>query len=77
MLKIITLFAAVLMFSAPAFAGSCPTKVAAIDAALAEGNVKNPDQIKKMRDKGQALHDAGKHAQSVQVLSQALKMAGK
>ncbi len=76
MLKIITLFAAVLMFSAPAFAGSCPAKVAAIDVALSSGKAKNAEEVKKMRDQGEALHKAGRHAESVKVLTAALKLAG-
>lgn len=76
MLKIITLFAAVMMFSAPALAGSCPTKVAAIDAALASGKAKHAAEVKTMRDEGEALHKAGKHAESVKVLAAAIKLAG-
>lgn len=76
MLKIITLFAAVMMFSAPAMAGSCPAKIAAIDAALASGSAKNAEAVKKMRDEGEALHKSGGHAASVKILKEAMKLAG-
>tara|TARA_R110002126_G_scaffold8248_4_gene39264 strand:- start:132 stop:368 length:237 start_codon:yes stop_codon:yes gene_type:complete len=74
MLKIITLSLAMLVISAPAFAGSCPGKVKAIDAALASGTAKHAEEVKKMRDEGEALHKAGEHAASVKVLVEAMTL---
>lgn len=76
MLKMITLFAAVMMFATPALAGSCPAKIAAIDAALASGKAKNAEAVKKMRDEGEALHKSGGHAASVKILKEAMALAG-
>ena len=71
------LLAAGLLATAPAFAGSCPKHMAAIDAALA----KNPSltaaqmaEVKKARAEGEALHKAGKHQESVDTLAKAEKL---
>jgi hypothetical protein len=63
----------------PAFAGSCPKHMADIDAALA----KNPSlssaqlsEVKAQRAKGEELHKAGKHADSVTELGKAKKTLG-
>tara|TARA_S200000501_G_scaffold180733_1_gene170172 strand:+ start:3918 stop:4151 length:234 start_codon:yes stop_codon:yes gene_type:complete len=64
------------VFSAPAFAGSCPLKLNKIDQALAVGNVKNASQVKALRDQGERLHKLGKHGKSVQILIKAMKLAG-
>ena len=64
------------MFSASAFAGSCPLKLNKIDQALAAGIVKNAEKVKALRDQGAELHKSGKHGQSVRVLVKAMKLAG-
>ncbi len=67
------------MMSAPAFAFHCPKDMAQIDAALA----KNPKlsaaqlaEVKEYRAQGEALHKAGKHAESLAELAKAEKILG-
>ena len=63
-----------------AVANSCPTHVQAIDAALAANpNSTSPEDLakaKELRDKGQAEHDAGQHAESMATLAEAEKLLG-
>ena len=69
--------AAALMFAATtAFAMHCPKDMKAIDEALA----KNPKlseaqmkEVKSQRAKGEELHKAGKHQESVDELAKAMK----
>ena len=63
-----------LFASSSAFAGSCPMKVGLIDKALSSGNVKNAEQVKALRDKGEALHSSGDHSGSVAILKKAMKL---
>jgi hypothetical protein len=65
-----------LFASSSAFAGSCPLKTALIDKALSSGNVKNAEQVKVLRDKGDALHSSGDHGGSVAILKKAMKLGG-
>lgn len=59
----------------PALAGHCPKDAKAIDHALSTLDV--GDDVKKqvtaMRDEGMALHEAGKHAESEDKLSEAMR----
>ena len=71
-----TLFAALMLVSASALAFHCPADMKKIDEALA----KNPKlsqaqlaEVKKQRADGEALHKAGKHQESVDVLGKAMK----
>jgi hypothetical protein len=73
---IIALAAASIFATGSAFAFHCPADMAKIDAALA----KNPqlsaaqlDEVKKQRADGEALHKAGKHQESIDTLSKAMK----
>jgi hypothetical protein len=68
-----------LALSSPAFAFQCPTDMAAIDAALAE----NPDlsseemaKVKELRAKGDELHRAGDHQESIETLAEAKEILG-
>jgi hypothetical protein len=67
-------------FATPALASHCPTDVAKVDAALADDESGLTDdqlaEIKKLRDEGASLHEQGKHAESVEVLHEALDMLG-
>lgn len=76
MLKNLTLATALMFGVSPAFAGSCPAKVGKIDAALSSGSAKNAEEVKILRDKGDAQHRAGKHSESVATLIKAMKLAG-
>jgi len=51
-------------------------KIGLIDKALSAGNVKNAEQVKTLRDKGEALHNSGDHGGSVAVLKKAMKLGG-
>ena len=75
-MKKIIIAAAFVVLTTPAIAGSCPGKIAMIDKALAQGNVPNAEQVKKLRDQGEKLHKEGGHGASVTVLSNAMKLAG-
>lgn len=70
---------ALLLISFPAFAGSCPKDMKAIDAALAENPSVNPaklDRIKELRELGETQHKSGNHSDSVATLHEAMKMLG-
>jgi len=78
-MKRFALAAALLIASGAAFAFHCPKDMAAIDAAL----TKNPKlseadmkAVKESRAKGEELHKAGKHAESIAELQKAEKILG-
>jgi hypothetical protein len=67
------------MVSAPAFAFHCPKDMAQIDAALAKHPKLSEAQlaeVKEYRAQGEALHKAGKHAESLAELAKAEKILG-
>ena len=71
--------AVVALLSAPALAGQCPALVGQIDAALASTPGLGDDvkaEVVALRDKGEQLHDEGKHDQSVETLQQAMQLLG-
>jgi uncharacterized protein len=77
MKRILALAAATLFASSAAFAFHCPADMKAIDDAMA----KNPKlseadmkSVKQYRTEGEALHKAGKHQESVDTLSKAMKI---
>ena len=62
-----------------AFASSCPVMVGEIDAALAAGpdlTAEELAEVQALRDEGQAQHESGDHAGSVETLQQAKDMLG-
>lgn len=62
-----------------ALAGNCPLMIQEIDDALASNTTLSADEVaevKVLRDKGEAEHTAGKHAESVATLQQAKDMLG-
>lgn len=68
-----------MLASAVAFAGQCPMDMAAIDEHLAS----NPEltdeemsQVEELRAKGEALHEEGKHDESVAALAEAKEILG-
>ncbi len=68
-----------LAMAGPAWAFHCPADMAKIDAALAQNPSLSADQmaeVKAKRVEGEALHKAGKHAESVQVLGEAMAILG-
>lgn len=73
-------FAGVLLatFTMPVMAGKCPTIVSEIDAMLNDEETVSSlseaelDRIRELRDKGQQLHEDGKHGKSVSTLNKAM-----
>ena len=67
---------ALVLFSGPALAGHCPLDVKAIDDGLAKASL--PADVKaevlKLRDEGEAQHNAGNHAESVNTLAHAMRL---
>ena len=64
--------------AAPAYAFHCPADIAQIDAALPASTLSDADKAKvtELRDKGEQLHKAGQHQESVDTLTQAKAMLG-
>lgn len=78
MLRAITLAFALSVFPATAFAHSCPTIMAAIDAALPTSTLAEADmtKVKELRAKGEQLHASGDHTGSEAALNEAKKLLG-
>jgi hypothetical protein len=67
------------MFAASlAFAHGCPGEMKKIDAALSTAKLSQADasKVKDLRAKGEELHKAGKHTESMASLADAKKMLG-
>lgn len=68
------LFVAAAIISTPLFAMHCPADMAKIDKQLESNPPSDPavlQQVLNLRGEGQTLHEAGDHAESVEVLEQA------
>lgn len=78
MKKLLFAIAFVIASVSQASAFHCPKDMAAIDAALPNATLSAADmaKVKKLRAEGEALHKAKKHAESVKVLGEAMKMLG-
>ncbi|QND64668.1 hypothetical protein HB777_12740 [Mesorhizobium loti] len=78
MLRSISLALFLSVIPAAAFANSCPTIMAAIDAALPSATLAEADmtKVKGLRAQGEKLHAAGDHAGSEAALNEAKKMLG-
>lgn len=78
MKKLITAIALTAFMSGAAFANECPMHVEKIDAALASTTVSEDvkTQAQALRDEGQAAHDAGNHAESMEKLQEAEQLLG-
>ena len=80
MKKLLAALALTALMTGPAFANECPTHVAKIDAVLTAppANISAEDlaKAKALRDEGQALHDSGDHAGSMEKLAEAEKLLG-
>lgn len=77
MKRLLALATAALFASGTAFAMHCPADMKAIDAALAKNPKLSEAQMKEVKDlraKGEELHKAGKHQESVDTLAKAKKM---
>lgn len=67
--------ALLLLLSGQALAFHCPLDMKKIDQALAENPQLDAEQlamVKQLRSEGEALHNAGKHQESVDTLGKAL-----
>jgi hypothetical protein len=78
MLRTITLVLAMTLTPVAAYANSCPTQMAAIDAALTNAKLSEADlaKVKELRKQGEDLHASGDHAGSEAALGEAKKMLG-
>ncbi len=64
------------VIATPVLAGHCPADVKAIDHALSKMSLPAAQmtEVKALRDEGDALHKAGKHKESTNVLAKAMRM---
>lgn len=70
---------ALMLAGAVAFASQCPMDMAAIDEALAgnpELTEEQMSQVEELREKGEQLHEEGKHDESVETLAKAKEILG-
>ncbi len=77
MKRILALGAAMLLAAGTAMAGHCPTKMKAIDEALAKKptlSAADMAAVTKARADGEAFHKAGKHAESIAELDKGMKI---
>ena len=68
-----------LALASPALAFHCPKDMADIDAALAQNPALSAEQLAEVtqrRAEGEALHNAGKHQESVDTLAKAKEILG-
>jgi len=78
-IRFAALFGALMLVTSSAFAFHCPADMKKIDAALAKNpklSAQQMTEVKKLRADGEALHQAGKHQQSVDTLGKAMKILG-
>ena len=78
-MKKLALAVALTFASSVAFAMHCPKEMKSIDDALAKNPKLTPAQmteVKKHRADGEAMHKAGKHAESLAELAKAQKILG-
>jgi len=68
--------AILVVFSAPALAFHCPADVKAIDKALPKSSLTaaQKTEVMKLRDEGEAQHNAGKHQDAVNTLAKAMRI---
>ena len=82
MKRIVVLVAMLAMsWATPAFTTECPTDMKEIDEALAKASAKklsasDLEKVKKYRAEGEALHKAGKHKESLDILEKAKLILG-
>ena len=71
--RILPVFALVALLSTPVFASHCPVDMKQIDEALKTAKLSEADkaEVTKLRAEGQALHESGDHAKSVETLAKA------
>ncbi len=65
--------------AAPALAWQCPADMAAIDRALEQSPAVSEETLaeaRELRNRGEELHEEGRHADSVAVLAEAKELLG-
>lgn len=73
----LSLFICSLLLSTALWAMHCPADMAKIDAILKNDPPRDQAvlaEVRKLRAKGESLHKAGKHDESVKVLNEALQL---
>ena len=73
----LSLFISSLLFSTALWAMHCPADMAKIDEILKNDPPRDQTvlaEVRKLRAKGESLHKAGKHDESVKVLNEALQL---
>ena len=73
----LSLFICSLLFSTVLLAMNCPADMAKIDEILKNNPPRDLTvlaEVRKLRAKGESLHKAGKHDESVKVLKDALQL---
>lgn len=71
--------AAALFIAGPAVAAQCPLDMKKIDEAMSANPAISAEQmaeVKQLRAEGEALHEAGKHGESVDTLAKAKAILG-
>ncbi len=78
MKKVLAILISSVFISSFAYAGQCPALLKQVDAKIATTKLAgdNLKAVKTLRDKGDADHKAGKHADSEKALQEALKKLG-
>lgn len=78
MLRLTALAFLLSLAPAIAFANSCPSVMAEIDAALPNASLSEADmtRVKELRQQGESLHNAGDHAGSLEALGEAKELLG-
>lgn len=78
-MKTLLIAAVLAVATGAAFASNCPNEAKAIDAKLATKpalSEADAAKVTKLRNDGEALHKAGKHAESMQAFGEAKKLLG-
>lgn len=76
LLRLFAVAAVLVSIAGPAYASQCPSLVAKIDKSLATAGLSAAqlEDIKRLRDDGEAQHKAGKHGDAVTTLNKALAL---
>ena len=74
--RMIAAGAVLVTLAAPAYAYQCPLLVAKIDKSLADANLSAAqlEEVKQLRNDGEAKHKAGKHGDAIKTLNKALAL---
>ncbi|MEE4236767.1 MAG: hypothetical protein V2I51_08600 [Anderseniella sp.] len=78
MKRLLSVIAVSAWLCSPAFASQCPSDMSKIDAAMQTAQLSDEEKAKvtELRAKGEELHAAGNHAESVETLGEAKTILG-